>query len=201
MSSLAQHDQLYQVRCFSYDEAILRLMVKQILLSQGLGMGLGLGMIFTPTVGIISHHFTRRRGLASAIALSGGSCGAVVFPISMLHRAIYSAISYKNIRQCSSGLIQDVNRDLFLALMHFYSNLLQKRTFGDSVRASAYLVLGCLVVGVALMRTRLPTRNASSCNAAPAPNINTRFRDVAYVSGMFGCVLLLFANASTLMVL
>lgn len=119
MSSLAQHDQLYQVRCFSYDEAILRLMVNQIFLSQGLGMGLGLGMTFTPTVGIISHHFTRRRGLASAIAMSGGSCGAVVFPISMLHRAIFSAIAYKIIRQCSSGLIQSLDRDFFLRLMHF----------------------------------------------------------------------------------
>lgn len=118
MSSLAQHDQLYQVHSFLYDGAIRRLTANQVLLSQGLGMGLGLGMIFTPTVGIISHHFTRRRGLASAIALSGGSCGAVVFPISMLHRAIYSAIAYNIIRQCSSGLIQDVDRDLFLPLMH-----------------------------------------------------------------------------------
>ncbi len=88
-------------------------MVKQILLSQGLGMGLGLGMIFTPTVGIISHHFARRRGLASAVALSGGSCGAVVFPISMLPHAIFSAVAYEIIRQCSSALIQNIGRDTF----------------------------------------------------------------------------------------
>ncbi|KAJ6587778.1 major facilitator superfamily domain-containing protein [Mycena sp. CBHHK59/15] len=53
----------------------------QIFLAQGLGMGIGLGLTFVPTLGIIVHHFKRRRGLASGIALSGASLGATFFPI------------------------------------------------------------------------------------------------------------------------
>ncbi|KAJ3804240.1 MFS general substrate transporter [Lentinula aff. lateritia] len=56
----------------------------QIFLSQGLGMGIGLGLTFIPTISITVHHFHRRRGLASGIALSGSSIGGMIFPISML---------------------------------------------------------------------------------------------------------------------
>ncbi|KAJ7627482.1 MFS general substrate transporter [Roridomyces roridus] len=50
--------------------------------SQGLGMGLGLGFTFIPTVAVCSHYFSKRRGLASGIALSGLALGATIFPIS-----------------------------------------------------------------------------------------------------------------------
>ncbi|KAF5357445.1 hypothetical protein D9757_011593 [Collybiopsis confluens] len=68
MLSLAKPDQYYQ-----------------IFLSQGLGMGIGLGLIFVPSVGIMVHHFKRRKGLASGIALSGSSVGSVIFPIMLNH--------------------------------------------------------------------------------------------------------------------
>jgi hypothetical protein len=66
--------------------------------SQGLGMGIGLGLTFVPACGsflpspdpifldlssgISSHHFAKRRALATGIALSGTSAGATIFPIS-----------------------------------------------------------------------------------------------------------------------
>ncbi|KAJ7902540.1 MFS general substrate transporter [Mycena olivaceomarginata] len=53
----------------------------QIFLAQAVGMGLGLGLTFVPTLGIVVHHFRRKRGLASGIALSGSSIGATIFPI------------------------------------------------------------------------------------------------------------------------
>ncbi|KAF7358617.1 MFS general substrate transporter [Mycena sanguinolenta] len=53
----------------------------QIFLAQGVGMGLGLGLTFLPTLSIVVHHFSRRRGLASGIVLSGSSVGAIIFPI------------------------------------------------------------------------------------------------------------------------
>ena len=65
MSSLAKPFQYYQV-----------------FLSQGLGLGLGLGLILTPTVGISSHHFLRRRALATGVALSGPAIGGIIYPIS-----------------------------------------------------------------------------------------------------------------------
>ena len=54
-------------------------------LAQGVGVGLGVGMLFLPSLSIVAHHFRNRRALATGIAVSGASCGGVVFPI-MLNR-------------------------------------------------------------------------------------------------------------------
>ncbi|KAJ7359411.1 MFS general substrate transporter [Mycena albidolilacea] len=53
----------------------------QVCVVQGLGMGIGLGLTFVPACGISSHHFAKRRALATGIALSGTSAGGTVFPI------------------------------------------------------------------------------------------------------------------------
>ncbi|KAH9474883.1 Aspyridones efflux protein apdF [Psilocybe cubensis] len=54
----------------------------EVFLSQGVGMGLGLGLTFVPTLSLTVHHFRRRKVLATGIAMSGSSLGAVLFPIS-----------------------------------------------------------------------------------------------------------------------
>ncbi|KAF7358293.1 MFS general substrate transporter [Mycena venus] len=89
----------------------------QIFLSQGVGMGFGLGCTYLPSASIVSHHFAKRRGLASGIALSGGAVGSAVFPIMLNH-------------------------------------LLPRIGFGQAVRATAYVVLGCVVAGNVMMKTR-----------------------------------------------
>ncbi|KAJ7892922.1 MFS general substrate transporter [Mycena olivaceomarginata] len=116
----------------------------QIFLSQGLGMGIGLGLTFVPACGISSHHFAKRRALATGIALSGTSAGGTVFPIMINH-------------------------------------LIPKVGFGGAVRASGYVVLGCVVVGNALMRTRPRPARA-------VPDIKTFF-DGAYLFAIFGTLL------------
>ncbi|KAJ7149190.1 MFS general substrate transporter [Mycena crocata] len=57
----------------------------QIFLSQGVGMGFGLGCTYLPSASIVAHHFAKRRGLASGVALSGGAAGSTVFPIMLNH--------------------------------------------------------------------------------------------------------------------
>ncbi|KAJ7818785.1 MFS general substrate transporter [Mycena olivaceomarginata] len=57
----------------------------QIFLSQGVGMGLGAGLTFVPSVSITSHHFAKRRSLATGVVMSGSSAGATVFPIMLNH--------------------------------------------------------------------------------------------------------------------
>ncbi|KAB5592443.1 transport protein [Ceratobasidium theobromae] len=66
MLSLAKENQYYQV-----------------FLPQAVGMSIALGLLFLPAIGVISHHFARRRALAMGIVTSGSSCGGIVFPIML----------------------------------------------------------------------------------------------------------------------
>lgn len=66
MLSLAKENQYYQV-----------------FLPQAIGLGIALGLVFLPSIGVISHHFARRRALAMGIVTSGSSCGGIVFPIML----------------------------------------------------------------------------------------------------------------------
>lgn len=82
MLSLTKEDQYYQVglqgaMCQPRADREIK-----VFLSQGLGMGIGLGLTFVPTTSVTVRHFKRRRALASGVALSGSSAGALVFPIS-----------------------------------------------------------------------------------------------------------------------
>ncbi|KAG6380143.1 major facilitator superfamily domain-containing protein [Boletus reticuloceps] len=54
----------------------------QFLLAQGLGIGLASGILFGPALGIVSHWFSKRRGLALGVTAIGSSVGGTVFPIA-----------------------------------------------------------------------------------------------------------------------
>jgi MFS family permease len=41
-------------------------------------MGIGIGLVFVPTVTIVSRYFTRMRGLAIGISMSGGPFGGMI---------------------------------------------------------------------------------------------------------------------------
>nr|GAT47305.1 MFS general substrate transporter [Mycena chlorophos] len=64
MLSLCQPQQLYQV-----------------LLAQGVGLGVGLGLVYVPTVAVVSHYFNRRRSLVMALTQAGTPLGGLVHPI------------------------------------------------------------------------------------------------------------------------
>jgi len=53
----------------------------QFFLVQGLGIGLGCGITFGPALAIVSHWFSKRRGLALGFTAVGSSVGGTVFPI------------------------------------------------------------------------------------------------------------------------
>jgi MCP family monocarboxylic acid transporter-like MFS transporter 10 len=55
----------------------------QAFLSQGVGMGIGQGMLFLPALTIVSHHFRKRKALATGIVVTGASAGGIVFPIML----------------------------------------------------------------------------------------------------------------------
>ncbi|KAJ7355164.1 MFS general substrate transporter [Mycena albidolilacea] len=59
------------------------------------------------------------------------------------------------------------------------NHLIPKIGFGPAVRATGYIVLGCIFTGNALMRTRLPPR--SQRPNAVAPNMKSFFTDAPYL--------------------
>ncbi|KAJ6616754.1 major facilitator superfamily domain-containing protein [Mycena sp. CBHHK59/15] len=76
----------------------------QIFLAQGLGAGLGAGIVYIPSVAVVSHYFHKRRALAMSIVASGSSFGAVIHPI-MLNNTLHSSLGFGNAVRTSAALI------------------------------------------------------------------------------------------------
>ncbi|KAF7354107.1 MFS general substrate transporter [Mycena venus] len=87
MLSLCQRQQLYQM-----------------FLAQGVGMGLGAGIVYIPSMAIVSHYFQKRRALAMSIVASGSSLGAIVHPI-MLNNTLHSRLGFGTAVRASAGLV------------------------------------------------------------------------------------------------
>jgi len=70
------------------------------------------------------------------------------------------------------------------------NHLIQRVSFGEAVRASGYLVLGCMIIGNLLMRTRYPK------GANPPPPILSFFKEPSYLyviaGGIWACFGLIF---------
>ncbi|KAG1827430.1 major facilitator superfamily domain-containing protein [Suillus subaureus] len=54
----------------------------QLFLTQGVGLGVGCGFVFSPAIVIVSHWFSKRRGLALSITAVGSALGSIVFPVA-----------------------------------------------------------------------------------------------------------------------
>lgn len=106
----------------------------QILLAHGIGVGLGMGLIFSPSVGTLSHHFakSRYRTLAYGCQASGSAVAGVIVPIML--RFLFPAVGFgwgMRIREFSVGgwklIISWVPRpgaggDCFLHLVSYSSS-------------------------------------------------------------------------------
>lgn len=66
-------------------------------------MGIGMGMIYLPTMGVMAHHFHRKRILVMAIVVSGSSVGGVIHPI-MLNKLFYGSLGFANGVRASAGM-------------------------------------------------------------------------------------------------
>lgn len=109
MLSLAQPGQYYQVR---YPDADPHQFLSsrstdlecQIFLAQGICLGLAQGMVYIPTITVVSHYFRRRRTLAMSLVASGSSLGAVIHPI-MLNYLFNRSVGFANGVRISAGLV------------------------------------------------------------------------------------------------
>lgn len=86
MLSLSHHGQYYQV-----------------FLSQAVGIGLGQSLLFLPSLSIIGHHFKRRRAFATGVAVTGASCGGIVWPV-MLNQ-LGQRTSFANAIRVTGGVV------------------------------------------------------------------------------------------------
>ena len=59
----------------------------QLFLAHGVTVGIGCAFLFLPSIAIVATYFTSRRPVATGITASGGSIGAVIYPI-MFHKLI-----------------------------------------------------------------------------------------------------------------
>ncbi|KAI5116457.1 hypothetical protein M0805_005870 [Coniferiporia weirii] len=89
MLSLAKPEQFYQV-----------------FLAQGLGVGIGAGILFVPSLAVVSQHFRTptKRTLALGLAGSGSSLGGVLHPI-MLNNLFQGPTGFANSVRASGGLL------------------------------------------------------------------------------------------------
>ncbi|QEU58929.1 hypothetical protein KDRO_B01940 [Kluyveromyces lactis] len=55
--------------------------VWQFILALSVCVGTGSGITSSPLLGCICHHFQKRRAIATAVAINGGSIGGVIFPL------------------------------------------------------------------------------------------------------------------------
>ncbi|KAF5343740.1 hypothetical protein D9756_011441 [Leucocoprinus leucothites] len=93
----------------------------EIFLAQAVGMGLGQAMLFLPSLSIVSHHFKRRRAMATGVAVSGASVGGIVWPI-ILNQASRK-LDFPNAIRISAAILCT-----FLVLANFlYSIAIPKR--------------------------------------------------------------------------
>ncbi|KAG1843891.1 major facilitator superfamily domain-containing protein [Suillus subluteus] len=76
----------------------------QIFLSQGLGLGIASGLMYIPSIAVISHHFRRRRTLVMTFVATGSSLGAIIHPI-MLNHLLNGPLGFAHGVRASAGLI------------------------------------------------------------------------------------------------
>lgn len=105
-----------------------------MILSLGITYGLGAGIVYVPGIAIVSQHFSRKRALAMGIVTSGGSLGAVVYPI-MLNNFFHGSVGFANGVRASGGLIAGC---LLIGLLTMRTRVtpvpLKRRSIIDSAR-------------------------------------------------------------------
>ncbi|KAJ7626803.1 major facilitator superfamily domain-containing protein, partial [Roridomyces roridus] len=77
----------------------------QIFLAQALGVGLGAGIMYVPSIAVISHYFQRRRTLAMCIPTSGSCLGAVVHAIMLNNTLHDDHLGFGSAVRMSAGLV------------------------------------------------------------------------------------------------
>ncbi|KAN0088226.1 Major facilitator superfamily domain containing protein [Tylopilus felleus] len=76
----------------------------QIFLAQGIASGCAVGLLYVPSMAVLSQYFAKRREKVMAFASSGAYLGAVVHPI-LLNNTINGQLGFANGVRASAGLV------------------------------------------------------------------------------------------------
>ncbi|KAG8221106.1 MFS general substrate transporter [Butyriboletus roseoflavus] len=76
----------------------------QIFLAQGIASGCAVGLLYVPSMAVLSHHFDKRLAQVMTFASSGAYLGAVVHPI-MLNNTLNGQLGFAKGVRASAGLI------------------------------------------------------------------------------------------------
>jgi MFS family permease len=104
MLSLTKPGHFYQVSIFRYLAMFSRNKIfHEVFLTQAVGAGIGAGMLYVPSVSLISQYFKRRRSSVMTFVAAGSSLGSVIHPI-MLNNTL-GKIGFANATRANAGLI------------------------------------------------------------------------------------------------
>ncbi|KAJ3566841.1 hypothetical protein NP233_g6749 [Leucocoprinus birnbaumii] len=108
-----------------------------VFLSQGLGIGIGGGLVYVPSLGIVSQYFSKRRAVAMPIVTAGVPIGASFSPI-MLNRLLDRS-------DMSFGTVSRIYAALMLFILVLACVLIKPRTVPPKHHASITNCLGRFV--------------------------------------------------------
>ncbi|KAF8352020.1 major facilitator superfamily domain-containing protein [Amanita rubescens] len=102
----------------------------QVFLAQGLANSIAIGMLYLPSLAIVSHYFRRRRALVLGISAAGSAVGGAIHPI-MLNQWFHGPAGFHNGVRASAALN--------LGLMLISTPLMRPRLQPKTHRGSALI--------------------------------------------------------------
>lgn len=69
------------IACFGMFMLSLCTQYWQVFLAQGICVGIGFGMVFIPTLALVSTYFLKKRSIALGISVTGTATGGLIFPV------------------------------------------------------------------------------------------------------------------------
>lgn len=132
------------LECFSIFMTSLCTEYWQLFLAQGLGQGIGCGLMFCPTLALISTYFVKRRGIAIGLVASGSATGGLVFPavvMRMLPRVGYG---------WTMRTLGFISVATLIPCLLFFKQRLPPRTSGPLVEWAAFKEMPYLLFAVGM---------------------------------------------------
>ncbi|KAJ5296595.1 uncharacterized protein N7443_007488 [Penicillium atrosanguineum] len=116
----------------------------QLFLAQGLGQGIGCGLMFCPTLALISTYFVKNRGIAIGLVASGSATGGLVFPAVVMR--MLPEVGYG----WTMRTLGFITMATLIPCLLFFKQRLPPRTTGPLVEWAAFKEMPYLLFAVGM---------------------------------------------------